>query len=195
VCRGSITDCRATPPRETTHFPLACPCLRNALDSAGMSWHVLYLRPRSEKKVAELCEARGLEYYLPLRSETKIYQRRKVTVEMPMFPGYFFVAFEPEERVHLLQTNHVITIIEPPSEEVLIHQLDQVRQALSVDPSLGTVDALREGRQVRIRGGAFMGIEGVIATTRGSGTVRLNVELIGQAVALDIDRDYIELVD
>jgi len=161
-----------------------------------MSWHVLYLRPRSEKKVAELCEARDLEYYLPLRSETKIYQRRKVMVEKPMFPGYFFVSFEPEDRVHLLQTNHVISIIEPPSEEVLIHQLDQVRQALSVDPTLGTVEALRKGRHVRIRGGAFMGIEGVIASTRGGkGTVRLNVELIGQAVALDIDRDFVELAE
>ena len=160
-----------------------------------MSWHVLYLRPRSEKKVAELCEARGLEYYLPLRSETKIYQRRKVTVDMPMFPGYIFVAFEPEDRVHLLQTNHVITILVPPSEAVLVHQLEQIRQALAIDPTLGTVEALREGRRVRIRGGAFMGIEGVIASTRGSGKVRLNVELIGQAVALDIDRDYVELVD
>ncbi len=160
-----------------------------------MSWHVLYLRPRSEKKVAELCAARGLEYYLPLRCETKIYQRRKVAVEIPMFPGYFFVSFEPEDRVHLLQTNHVITIIVPPSEEVLVYQLDQVRQALTVDPTLGTVDALREGRRVRIRGGSFMGVEGVIESARNSGTVRLNVELIGQAVAVDVDRDYVELVD
>ncbi len=160
-----------------------------------MSWHVLYLRPRSEKKVAELCAARGLEHYLPLRKETKIYQRRKVTVEIPTFPGYLFASFEQEDRVHLLQTNHVITIISPPSEDVLIYQLDQVRQALSVDPTLGTVDALRKGCRVRIRGGSFMGVEGIIETTRGSGTVRLNVELIGQAVAVDVDRDFLEIID
>ncbi|MBT3192938.1 MAG: hypothetical protein HN341_10320 [Verrucomicrobia bacterium] len=160
-----------------------------------MSWHVLHLRSRSEKKVAELCEVHGLEYYLPLRSETKIYQRRKVTVEKPMFPGYFFVSFEPDERVHLLQTNHIISILVPPSEEVLKCQLDQVRQALDVDPSLGVVDALREGRRVRIRGGAFMGVEGVVESARNATMVRLNVELIGQAVAVDIDRDFVEIID
>jgi transcriptional antiterminator RfaH len=160
-----------------------------------MSWHVLHLRSRSEKKVAELCEIRGLEYYLPLRSETKIYQRRKVTVEKPMFPGYFFVSFEPDDRVHLLQTNHVINVLVPPSEEVLKHQLDQIRQALAVDPSLSTVNAIRAGLRVRIRGGAFMGVEGVVDSARHPTTVRLNVELIGQAVAVDIDRDYVELID
>jgi transcriptional antiterminator RfaH len=160
-----------------------------------MSWHVLHLRSRSEKRVAELCAVRGLEYYLPLRSETKIYQRRKVTVEKPMFPGYFFVSFEPDDRVHLLQTNHVISVLVPSSEAVLVSQLDQVRLALSVDPCLGAVEALREGRRVRILGGAFMGVEGVVESARNSGTVRLNVELIGQAVAVDIDRDYVELLD
>jgi len=173
----------------------ACAASGNTLGSAPMSWHVLYLRPRSEKKVASLCEAHELAYYLPLRQETKIYQRRKVTVQKPMFPGYCFVSFEPDDRAHLLQTNHVISILVPPSEAVLEYQLDQIRQALAIDPALGAVEALREGRRVRIRGGVFAGIEGVVSSTRNAGKVRLNVELIGQAVAMDIDPDFIELVD
>ncbi len=112
-----------------------------------------------------------------------------------MFPGYFFVSFEPDERVRLLETNHVIKVLVPSSEEVLKHQLDQIRMALTVDPSLGVVAALRAGRRVRIRGGAFMGVEGVVASARSTGIVRLNVEMIGQAVAVDIDRDFVELID
>ncbi len=138
---------------------------------------------------------RGLDHYLPLRTETKIYQRRKVTVCKPMFPGYLFVSFDPVDRPYLLKTNHVLNIIQPPSEDTLVQQLAQIRQALSVDPTLGATDAIREGRSVRIRGGPFLGVEGVVASARSAGTVRLNVELIGQAVALEIDRDFVELLD
>ena len=58
-------------------------------------WHVLHVKPRTEKKVAEFCELRRVLPYLPLREETKIYQRRKVTVQKPAFPGYVFARSNP----------------------------------------------------------------------------------------------------
>ena len=160
-----------------------------------MSWHVLYLRPRSEKKVEALCQIREIECYLPLRTETKIYQRRKVTVEMPMFPGYFFVNFEKEQRVSLLQTNHVISILAPDSEENLRCQLEQIRLALAVDSTLGAVASLTKGRRVLIKGGVFMGVEGVVEFVRDRALVRLNVDMIGQAVAVDVEQNFVELID
>ena len=42
-----------------------------------MNWNVLYLRPRTEKKMADYAQGLGLEFYLPLRKETKVYQRRR----------------------------------------------------------------------------------------------------------------------
>jgi len=160
-----------------------------------MSWYVLHLKPRTEKKVAEVCLAHGLEHYLPLREETKIYQRRKVTVHKPLFSGYLFVAFGPDERIWLQRTNHIIRVLVPDDEAALVRDLDQIRLALEADPKLEADVAFREGRRVRIRAGAFAGIEGVLATRRGQAQVRLNVELIGQSVALDVDRALIEFAD
>jgi transcriptional antiterminator RfaH len=160
-----------------------------------MSWFVLHLRPRSEKRVAQVCDIHGLEYYLPLRSETKVYQRRKVTVRKPMFPGYIFVSFKEEERICLQRTNHIIRILEPPSEDSLVFQLDQIKKALAVDETLGAAGSIDTGRRVRIAGGSFMGVEGVVESARKSGAVRLNVEMIGQAVVVEVDRDFVEIVD
>ena len=115
-----------------------------------MSWHVLYLRPRWEKKMSEYCQILGLKFYLPLRTETKVYQRRKVTVEKPVFPSYFFASFGQEGRLGLLKTNSIVRILTPHRERQLLHQLAQVRKALSVDASLGACTALRRGRRVRI---------------------------------------------
>ncbi|MDP6526009.1 MAG: transcription termination/antitermination NusG family protein [Kiritimatiellia bacterium] len=158
-------------------------------------WHVLYLRPRREKKTAEYCELLDLPYFLPLREETKIYQRRRVTVYKTIFPGYIFAAMDEAGRVNLLKTNNVVRILVPESQRKLLHELAQIRKALSVDPTLGAAEALQKGRMVRISGGPFAGVEGMIETLKGTTAVRLNVEMIGQAVKLEVAREFLELID
>jgi transcription antitermination factor NusG len=160
-----------------------------------MSWHVLHLRPRSEKKTAEYCRKHGLTFFLPLREETKIYQRRKVKVQKPVFPGYLFASFDRDGRLSLLRTNNLVRILTPDSEAHLLFELDQIRRALAVDPTLGACAALKRGRHVRIIGGPFRGIEGIVSAVRQSSKVRLNVDMIGQAVAVDVDKEYLELAD
>jgi len=160
-----------------------------------MKWHVLYLRPRTEKKVALVCRKFGIDHFLPLREETKVYQRRRVTVHKPLFSGYIFAAFGDEQRVLLQRTNHLLRLLEPDDEAAFLHNLEQIRLALAADPKLEAEATFREGRLVRIKAGAFAGIEGVLSTVRGKTQVRLNVELIGQSVALDVDREMIEFLD
>ncbi len=159
-----------------------------------MSWYVLHLRSNSEKKVAEACRVNDIPYYLPLREETKIYQRRKVIVQIPLFRGYVFANVEPENRIHILRTNHVLRFLDPGNEGDLLHEIEQIRLALQVDPKLKASVALHEGARVRIKSGSFMGIEGVMQSVKGQYRVRLNVELVGQAVTLDVDRDYLEIL-
>ncbi len=163
--------------------------------SPSMSWFVLHIRPRTEKKLAEYCHVHALEHYLPLRRETKIYQRRRVTVEKPLFPGYFFVAFTPDQRALVLMAHYIVNILTPPDETTLVHELDQIRLALDIDPSLGASAAIQKGRRVRITAGPFMGVEGTVDTLHGPAKVRLNVEMIGQAVAVDVERAFVEPID
>ena len=160
-----------------------------------VNWYVLYLRPRSEKKVAVCCEQHRITYYLPLREETKIYQRRRVKVEKPLFPCYFFATFDAIGREDLLKTNNVLRILEPPSRRQLLYELAQVRKALRVDPTLSTCSALKAGRRVRIMGGPFMGVEGIVRAIKGNTKVCLNVDMIGRAVAVEVDRDYLDVID
>ena len=145
--------------------------------------------------MAEACAAHRLDHYLPLRRETKIYQRRKVTVWKPVFPGYIFAAFDSEGRLSLLKTNYIVRILEPTNEDALLRELDQIRQALEVDATLGACEALQTGRHVRITGGPFMGVEGIVESVKGVSKVVLNVELIGQAVVVEVASEYLDLTD
>jgi transcriptional antiterminator RfaH len=162
-----------------------------------MQWHVLHLRPRSEKRMAELCRRHRLPHYLPLRRTTRVYQRRRVTFETPLFPGYIFVAFDAGGRLALLKSNHVVRILHAPRPYQLLRQLVQVRRALRVDPSLPSVRPLTRGERVRITGGPCRGIEGVVERLKGQpGRLRvvLNVELIGRGVAVEADAGEIERI-
>jgi transcription antitermination factor NusG len=174
----------------------ACPVAlaRQKRYFAQVDWHVLYLRPRCEKKMAEFCRMRGFAFYLPLRRETKIYQRRKVTVEKPVFPGYLFAPFDADGRVALLKSNNIVRILKPASRRLLLYELAQIRRALQTDPTLSTCAALKAGHRVRILTGPFMGIEGVVDSLRGKTKVCLNVEMIGRAVAVELDREFLELM-
>ena len=145
--------------------------------------------------MGEYCEVSHLKYYLPLRTETKIYQRRKVTVEKPIFPGYFFASFDADGRLNLLKSNIVIRVLEPGNQRELLHQLAQIRKALAVDPTLGACAAFQKGRRVRILSGPFTGVEGVVSQLKGNTRVWLNVEIIGRAVAVEVGRESLEPVD
>ena len=158
-------------------------------------WHVLYVRSRFEKKMSEHCRIRKVKHYLPLRREQKIYQRRYITVEKPLFPGYVFANISGDARRIVLKTNFIIRIIAPDNERQLLYELAQIRKALAVDPSLVASAKLKKGRKVRIIGGPFLGVEGTVALMRENSKVRLNVEIIGQAVPIDVRREYLEVID
>ena len=144
--------------------------------------------------MSEHCETHGISHYLPLREETRIYQRRKVVVLKPVFPGYFFCSPSLEDRAILMNTNHILRFLNPTHPREFLRQLVQVRRALAVDPGLRSRNALKRGLRVRIRRGAFMGIEGFISRIKGTTTVCLNVQMIGQAIAVEVDQDFIELL-
>ena len=142
--------------------------------------------------MAEHCETHGISHYLPLREETRIYQRRKVNVLKPVFQGYFFCAPDEEGRIKLINTNHILRFLNPTSTREFLRQLVQVRRALAVDPGLSSRKALRRGLRVRILQGPFMGIEGMVSIIKGTTTVCLNVQMIGQAISVEVDQNFIE---
>ena len=160
-----------------------------------MQWQVVYLRPRLEKKTAEVCRLNGIPHYLPLRARTQTYQRRKVTTFNPVFPGYLFVALDPSGKLSLQKTNHVLRFLAPARPYRMLRQLVQVRRALRIDPALRPVRMLTAGTRVRIIGGPFMGIEGVVARLAATMRVFLTVELLGQGLVVQASREQIEPLD
>jgi len=159
---------------------------------ADFFWRVIHSRPRCEKKLAEYATAHGIGHYLPLRRETRVYQRRRVTFDYPLFPGYLFAVLDGDALVTLLKSHQVVRTLEVVDQSRLVFELDQIRRALTADPTLGAYRMVRPGQAVRVKSGPFQGIEGRVVTVRGKTRVMLAVEMIGQAVMVDVEMPLLE---
>lgn len=162
------------------------------IDPEAVVWHVIHVRPRCEKKLAEYCTATTIENYLPLRYERKVYQRRKVEVSKPLFPGYVFSGFNANQRVHILKSGHIVRLIKVTDPVRFLRELDQIRAALSANPGLTACPALERGMRVRILSGPLQGVEGMVASLKGETRVVLNVEMIGQGAAVEVGPEMLE---
>lgn len=155
-------------------------------------WHILHVRPRCEKKTARYCDSVNIEHYLPLRSEQKVYQRRKVNVFKPLFPGYVFTKFSISQRILVLKSRQIVRILEVKNQAVLIDELHQIQKALEVNPCLSACSAVKKGMRVRIISGAFKGLEGMVIRLKGQKHVVLNVDLIGRGLLLEAGLETLE---
>lgn len=166
--------------------------VQDAGEGEEARWHVVHAKPRCEKKLADYCLAHAVECDLPLRAETKIYQRRKVTVHKPVFPGYVFLRYPPAVKAEVLKSNMIVRILPVRNQGQLVRELEQIRLALSIDPTLDACSAFQAGKRVLIRNGPFQGLEGVVQTVKGRTRVVLNVEMIGRALAVEVGMELLE---
>lgn len=159
-------------------------------------WKVLFVKPRTEKKVAEYCKLYRIHYFLPLCEKHRVVQRRKVLVHLPLFAGYVFADFPATQRLQLLQTNCLVSVLEPTSGFKLARQLVMVRRMLRANPEISAEPPLAKGVRVRIVAGPFMGIEGLVAEVKGKAVhkVVINIEMIGQAISATVAASDLEVV-
>jgi transcription antitermination factor NusG len=159
-------------------------------------WFAVYTTCRHEKRVAEHLRIRQIEHYLPLyRSDRKWRDGSKVTLDLPLFPCYLFVRVDRTNRRRVLEVPGALAVVggtgggPAPLPQSAINALRAGLVEKRVEPHpLTTV-----GQRVRIRRGAFAGMEGVVARKKkGSLRVVLTLDLIMQSIAVEVDELELE---
>ena len=75
-------------------------------------WFAVYTTPRHEKRVDQHLSMRAIEHYLPLyRTQRKWSDGSKVTLDLPLFPGYIFVRIKRTQRVRVLEVPGVLAVV------------------------------------------------------------------------------------
>jgi transcriptional antiterminator NusG len=158
--------------------------------SADVRWYAIWTRSRHEQVVREQLEQKRIEAFLPTVTKWSRWKDRKKKIDWPLFPGYCFARFNPLERLPILKCAGVVSIVafeggEPapiPEREILGIRL-LVESNLAYDPC----PFIREGALVEVVYGPLKGVIGRLVRKNDKARLILSVDLIGQAVSVEVD--------
>lgn len=159
-------------------------------------WTPIRTKPRQEKKLSRYCAANNIPYYLPLIQKMHHYGNRKETFSKPMFPGYVFCRIN-ENLFSKLQLSNALVYkiaINEHTERTLIQELKAIRVFERMSNS-GTIEISPEliaGTAIEITRGLFQGITGIVQCRKGKLMLIVNIELLGQTAAVEINASDLE---
>lgn len=166
----------------------------NAGDAPEVLWFVAHTRPRCEKKLVDYCQRQRIETTLPLYKSVRKYRGKTVTFLKPLFPGYVFLRLVRTDRMKVLQSDHVANVLEVPDQAEFALQLEAILLAVETEYEVRLAPTIQPGTHVRVRVGPLRGLEGYVESRRGLVEVHLRMDFIGQAAAVKMDADMLELV-
>lgn len=158
-------------------------------------WFALRTRSNLENLAAVSLTHKGFNPYLPTFRTRRRWSDRVVIADQPLFRGYVFCRFDPLNRMPILTTHGVISIIscgmEPaPIDEIEIRAVQTVlRSNLATEPC----PFIREGQKVRVLRGALTGIDGILVKKKSDFVLVISIEMLQRSVAVEIDREWVSI--
>jgi transcription antitermination factor NusG len=159
-------------------------------------WYAAYTSAHHEKRVAEQLRVCGVEYYLPLYSSVRQWKDRRVTLQLPLFPGYVFVRLALQDRVRVYQIPGLARLVGFNGTPMSLPEEEM--QALRTGLENGVCGAphrfLTTGRKVRVKNGPLSGLPGILRRWKSRARLVVSLELIQRAIVVEIDAADVEPV-
>src|SRR5215469_3998503 len=162
-------------------------------EPSGDRWYALQLRTQWESSTATMLSNKGYETFLPTYKILKRARDRSFEASAPLFPGYLFCGFNVFDRLPVLITPGVITVVGNGRTPIPIEnsELEAIRKMASTGLSVKPCPYLEVGQLVRIEEGALRGVEGILTTFKGTQRIVVSISLLRRSVALEIDRSMV----
>jgi transcription antitermination factor NusG len=158
-------------------------------------WQVLHVIANHEKRVAQHLCARSLEHYLPLYTERSKWTDRSVILNRPLFAGYVFIRFAPQAKLSVVSTPGVIRLLgDHESDTVSAEEIDRIRNGLASGCLLRPHPNVNLGTAVRVRNGAFQGVEGIVTEFRHQCRVIIALSAVKQCFSLEVELGDIDVL-
>ncbi|HSZ18520.1 MAG TPA: transcription termination/antitermination NusG family protein [Candidatus Acidoferrum sp.] len=159
----------------------------------GFNWFALQVRSRWEGTTAGLLRGKGLETLLPTYATMRKWSDRFKVVESPLFPGYVFCRFDVHNRLPVLITPGVISVVGRGKTPIAVDDTEifSIQAAIVSGIHIEPWPYVQIGERVRIKDDVLDGMEGILASFKGSHRVIISVSLLRRSVALEIDRSRI----
>ena len=153
------------------------------------AWYAIWTRSRHEQMVREQLERKGYEAFLPTIPRWSRWKDRKKKIDFPLFPGYCFARFDTNERLPILKCSGVVSIVSFDGDIAPIPdvEIDGIRRLVESDLQYDPCPLIREGTMVEVVHGPLRGVVGRLLRKGAHARLMLAVDLIGQAVSVEVD--------
>ena len=137
----------------------------------------------------EQIERKHLDAFLPTITKWSRWKDRKKKIDWPLFPGYCFARFNPENSLAVLKCTGVVNIVSFEGKPAPIpeHEIDGIRRLVQSDLQYDPCPLIQEGMMVEVTHGALKGVIGRLIRKGAHARLVLSVELIGQGVSVEVD--------
>ncbi|MDN6280444.1 MAG: UpxY family transcription antiterminator [Psychroflexus sp.] len=142
------------------------------METPQKNWHVVYTKPRAEKKTATRLNAIGIEAYCPTVKEIRVWSDRKKKVDKPVLPSMIFVKLEEANRHLVFDVGSVVRYLfwQKIPAVVTEKEIEALRESLSSESAYKKVDfeTSKIGKKIDLTAYGFKNEEGTIKSVKGN---------------------------
>lgn len=161
-------------------------------------WYAIYTKSRSEKKLSEELCRNGIDCYLPMQKQLRVWSDRKKWVETPLFTSYVFVRVSTKEYHQAINSTYAVCYVSIKGKAVAIPegQIDALRRFLIDEDRKVEIsnDEMATGDKVEVIVGPLKGVCGEILEIRGKHRLAIRFESLGTCVLTEIKTEDVKAV-
>lgn len=158
-------------------------------------WYALYTKPRWEKKVSMVLNAKGIECWCPVKKTQKQWSDRKKIVEEPLFTSYTFVRIEDAEKTKVLMTDGILNFVYHVGKPAIIRneEIEIIKKYLAEKDAIISVQSLQsldENTRIKVNHGIFMDTTGTVVKG-GKKKVYVKLESLDQVMIVEFPIEHL----
>lgn len=152
-----------------------------------MNWHVVYTKPKWEKKVAERLNEIGVVAYCPLVAKVRQWSDRKKVVHVPLFNSYIFVQIEEKDRNRVFEipgaVRYLFWLGKPAT--VKDSEIETIQNWLSAPTTYEvSLDQWKKGDKIVLESGPFASQSAIIQEVKQNHYIMI-LESLGCVLKVD----------
>ncbi len=163
---------------------------------SSQRWFALQVKSRWESSTALFLSGKGYETFLPEYALKKKWSGKMRETNAPLFPGYIFCHFDPQNRLPILITPGVVAVVGRGRIPVPIEdsEIASIQTVIASGFPAQPWPYLEIGQRIRIEDDVLNGLEGILVNFKGKRRIVVSVSLLRRSVALEIDRSVVRPV-
>ena len=161
------------------------------------NWYVVYTKPKSEKKLSEYLQRKGVTTFLPLIRTRRKWSDRYKWIEKPAFDSYLFVRIDYRaQSLEILRAPQAVNFVHNAGEPAMLRneEIEIIRTAVeNFSDSLVIHDSSKfsQGQKVIVNFGPFAGKEAIVEKVQGKTLLVVSFPSLNKSLQVELSVENI----